>query len=291
MSTFWNKIAQGRVPTDADWADHLVEAHKNAPGMTPRAFAARKTSDGRTSYSILADQIAKIDGDATVLDLACGDGYLAQFLLPRLGTAGKLLGIDMSEAELDVARREVRDPRASFLLAKAERLPLADQSVDVVLCHMAFMLMTPLEPVIAEIARVLKKGGRFAAITGNPNVKPGVNADIQSLVSGFIARRYPKISAISPGDKRIQSSDGLRKLFRPELGFRGLLDLGEFELQAVVDPRGLWDYMKDMYFVAMLPAREKNDLRAALLDFASSRAGDDGRLRFEIPMRGFGAQK
>ena len=259
--------------------------------MTPRAFAARRTRDGRTSYSILAEQIEKAGGDLSVVDLACGDGYLARFLLPRLGAGGKLFGIDMSEAELEVARRAVRDPRASFLLAKAENLPLADQSVDVVLCHMAFMLMAPLEPVIAEISRVLKKGGRFAAITGNPNVKPGVNADMQSLVSGFIAQRYPKIGAIRLGDKRIQSIDGLRELFREERGFRGLLDLGEFELQAVVDPQGLWDYMKDMYFVAMLPLTEKNGLRAALLEFASSHAGDDGQLRFEIPMRGFGAQK
>ena len=49
--------------------------------------------------------------------------------------------------------------------------------------------------------------------------------------------------------------------------------------------------MKDMYFIAMLPASDKRDLSEALRAFASSHAGEDGKLHFEIPMRGFGAQK
>ena len=291
MSTFWSKLSQGAVPGAADWTEHLIEAHKDAPSMTPRAFAAHKTRDGRTSYEILAEQIKNDRADITVVDLACGDGYLAQFLLPRLGAGAKLIGIDMSEAELDVARREVKDPRGSFCCAKAEKLPLPDRSVDVVLSHMALMLMAPLEPVIAELARVLKKSGRFAAITGNADVKAGVEAEIDALVFDFVARRYPKIREVKVRDQRLNSREGLLELFRPELGFGEPIDLGEFELQAAVLPEGLWDYMKDMYFVGMLPASEKEELRALLVEFASSNAGSDGKLRFEIPMRGFSAQK
>ena len=127
----------------------------------------------------------------------------------------------------------------STIAFRCSRLPLSDRSADVILCHMAFMLMAPLEPVISEIARVLKNGGRFAAITGNASVKPGRYADIQSLLTGFIAQRYPKMREARLGDKRVHSRDGLWELFRPELGFSRLLDFGEFELQAVVDADGL----------------------------------------------------
>lgn len=82
MSTFWNKIESGRAPTEADWSEHLIEAHRGAPSMTPRAFAAHRTKDGLTSYEFLARQIAGRGADMTVVDLACGDGYLAPFVLP-----------------------------------------------------------------------------------------------------------------------------------------------------------------------------------------------------------------
>jgi SAM-dependent methyltransferase len=289
MSTFWTKIERGQSPTEADWAEHLIEAHEGAPSMTPRAFAAHKTKDGFTSYEFLARQVSGLGADIAVVDLACGDGYLAQFLLPRLGAKAKLFGVDMSEAELDAARRQVRDPRASFLRAEARRVPLESQSVDAVLCHMAFMLMSPVEPAVAELSRVLKGGGRFAAVTGNPKGSRGPYAEIQKLVSQFLVSRYPKIKDAKAGDGRVNTLEGLGELFRRDRGFDEPIDLGEFWLEVSTDPEGLWDFMKDMYFVGMLPAREKGELRLALVGFAAANAANDGKLRFEFPMRGFAA--
>jgi hypothetical protein len=48
MSDFSKKLLSGQLPTDADWMEHLIEAHKIAPSMTPQAFAPHKTKEGKT---------------------------------------------------------------------------------------------------------------------------------------------------------------------------------------------------------------------------------------------------
>jgi ubiquinone/menaquinone biosynthesis C-methylase UbiE len=51
-----------------------------------------------------------------------------------------------------------------LLNAAADRLPIPDASADLVVCHMAFMLFTPLAQTVREIGRILKPGGKFAAV-------------------------------------------------------------------------------------------------------------------------------
>src|SRR5437016_3335706 len=106
MSKFSEKVFRGEKPTDEEWADHLIEAHSIAPSMTPHAFANYKSKDGISSYEFLAKAVTDIEGPGpTILDLACGDGYLIQFVLPKIGDEGSVIGIDMSEAELAVAKK------------------------------------------------------------------------------------------------------------------------------------------------------------------------------------------
>jgi ubiquinone/menaquinone biosynthesis C-methylase UbiE len=95
-------------------------------------------------------------------DLACGTGGL---LKPALAAFPRLkgIGIDLSEPYLGVARERIKSRRASYVNAPAEALPLADSSLDVVSCVYLFHELPPKvrRQVIAEVARVLKPGGRF----------------------------------------------------------------------------------------------------------------------------------
>ena len=109
----------------------------------------------------------------TVLDLGCGAGRDA-FLLSRLvGPEGKVIGVDMTEEQLAVARSHVDAQMRVFGYGKANvefrhgymedlaALGLADNSVDVVISNCVINLSPDERSVFAEIFRVLKPGGEL----------------------------------------------------------------------------------------------------------------------------------
>ncbi len=293
MSKFAEKIMTGTLPTDDDWTEHIIEAHKTAPSMTPHAFAAYRTKSNLSSYEILAKQLDVLNKpDAKVLDLACGDGYLAQFILPKLNDHGSYIGIDMSDAELAIAKKNYSDKRVSFAQAKAQSLPLQDKSTDAIVCHLAFMLMLPLEPVVTELSRILKGGGLLSAVIGNPKGAKGFFAEIQKLTFQFLDARYPKIKEAKSGDIRAYSEGGLKSLFTYELEFDPkTLTIEDFELVIETDPTGVWRIMKDMYFIGILPVSEKQALKKEMESFAATNLNAQGKAVFEFPMTMFTVTK
>jgi SAM-dependent methyltransferase len=88
------------------------------------------------------------------LDAACGNGRFAEFLARR---GHQVIGVDSSPDMLAHARRRV--PDGEFLLAALDQLPLADNSVDVIVCALALVHVPRLQPALAEFARVLRAGG------------------------------------------------------------------------------------------------------------------------------------
>ncbi|GGB51562.1 methyltransferase [Roseibium aquae] len=96
------------------------------------------------------------------VDLACGTSGL---LGPALSAFPRLrgVGLDLSEPYLTVACKRLANRRAAFLTAKAEELPFASNSLDVVSCVYLFHELPPKirRQVFAEVARVLKPGGSF----------------------------------------------------------------------------------------------------------------------------------
>jgi SAM-dependent methyltransferase len=88
------------------------------------------------------------------LDAACGTGRFAEFLARR---GHQVIGVDISPDMLAHARRRV--PGGEFHVAELDRLPLTDNSVDVIVCALALVHVPDLQPVLAEFARVLRPGG------------------------------------------------------------------------------------------------------------------------------------
>ena len=92
----------------------------------------------------------------TALDAACGTGRHAAYLA-SLGHT--VIGVDATPEMLAVARAKI--PEAEFLEGELIDLPLADASVDVVVCGIAASHVSELPPVLAELARVLRPGGHL----------------------------------------------------------------------------------------------------------------------------------
>jgi len=105
-----------------------------------------------------------IVGAQRVLDVGTGEGQLAR-LAVRDG-ASRVVGIDPTVAQVTVA--QARGGGALYVRGGANALPFPDESFDAVVVCLVFEHIVNLEPAIAEIARVLEPGGRFAFFLNHP---------------------------------------------------------------------------------------------------------------------------
>jgi ubiquinone/menaquinone biosynthesis C-methylase UbiE len=110
-------------------------------------------------------EYAKIKPGEIVLDLGSGAGNDAFIVRSILGATGKVIGVDMTEAMVEKARRnnaKLGFQNVEFVLGDIESLPLASESVDVVLSNCVLNLVPNKKKAFSEIYRVLRPGGRFS---------------------------------------------------------------------------------------------------------------------------------
>ena len=101
----------------------------------------------------------------TVLDLGSGGGIDVLLSAKRVGPAGKVYGLDMTDDMLALARENQRQAEVTnveFLKGTIEAIPLPDQSVDVIISNCVINLSVDKDAVLREAFRVLKPNGRFA---------------------------------------------------------------------------------------------------------------------------------
>jgi len=107
--------------------------------------------------------VADLHEGETVLDLGSGGGIDVLLSARRVGPTGVAYGLDMTEEMLALAQRNkavAGVTNAHFLRGQIEDVPLPADSVDVVISNCVINLSTDKPRVLAEIARVLKPGGR-----------------------------------------------------------------------------------------------------------------------------------
>jgi SAM-dependent methyltransferase len=108
---------------------------------------------------LLAD-IARIGPGSTVLDVACGTGIVARTAADRMAGTGRVVGLDLNDGMLAVARR-IR-PDLEWRRGDVASLPFADDSFDAVLCQMALMFFPDRTAALREMVRVGRPGGVVA---------------------------------------------------------------------------------------------------------------------------------
>jgi SAM-dependent methyltransferase len=113
--------------------------------------------------------LASLNPGEVVLDLGSGAGLDVFLAGQKVGPTGRAIGVDMTpemlrraRRNLDVYREHTGFDNVEFRLGEIEHLPLADNSVDVVISNCVINLSPDKPQVWREIARVLKPGGRVA---------------------------------------------------------------------------------------------------------------------------------
>lgn len=131
----------------------------------------------------LVELIAPSPG-ARVLDLACGTGIVARHVTPRVGATGSVTGIDINPHMLTVARAAAENEGVGidFREGRAEALPFADGSFDLVTCQHAFQFFEDRAAAAREIQRVLAPGGRVAIATWQGLSQHPFYAEVDTLM-------------------------------------------------------------------------------------------------------------
>lgn len=123
---------------------------------------------------------AQIKPGNTVLDVACGTGVLTRYIDEIIKPSGKVIGLDMNEAMLTVAKE--RNPEIEWKKGNAESLEFKDESFDVVVCQFGLMFFFEPAKALKEMLRVLKVNGYLVVSVWDKLEKTPGYASLLSIV-------------------------------------------------------------------------------------------------------------
>jgi arsenite methyltransferase len=156
-----------RVAAAPDGEFHFHRGPRYAASMLGynAAELAALPADVTSAFAGVANPhaIGRIAAGATVVDIGCGAGTDLLLAARRTGLTGRAIGVDMTEA---MRQRAIQGAAACGLnnvevrSGDATRLPVDDGAVDVVISNGVLNLVPEKERAVAEIARVLRPGGR-----------------------------------------------------------------------------------------------------------------------------------
>jgi arsenite methyltransferase len=187
--------------------------------------------------------LAELKPGETVLDLGSGGGIDVLLSAKRVGPAGKAYGLDMTDEMLALAeenRRKSGLTNVEFLKGEIEHIPLADNSVDVIISNCVINLSGDKDRVLKEAFRVLRPGGRFAVsdVVVRGAVPPAIRRSMElwvGCVAGALSDREYTDKLAAAGFKdigieitRVYDADDARAFLAGE-GFEDGTLIGEVD--------------------------------------------------------------
>ena len=187
------------------------------------------------SYRLIGD--ARISPGQRVLDLGCGTGYPSILAAQAVGNRGAVVGLDLSENMLAVAKRKAEESGAtniSFHAKDVTSLSYDSASFDAVISRFCLMFLPDIHGAMKEISRVLKSGGYLsAAVWSTADKNPFIRIPMEVLKK-FIDLPAPNpdqpgiFRLAKPGDLLgMTSSAGLSGMADEEISGETIFDSAE----------------------------------------------------------------
>lgn len=198
--------------------------------------------------------LANLREGEVVLDLGSGAGFDCFLAANQVGPSGQVIGVDMTSEMIEKARRNASKSGASnveFRLGEIEHLPVADNSVDVVISNCVINLAPDKAKVFREIRRVLKPGGRVAIsdvalLKDLPQaIRDNNEAYVRCIAGAILVEQYPGIiEAAGLQNVRVQVKGS--SCLNPQTGD----PLGQAIMKALETDESLQDYAVSVYLEA-----------------------------------------
>jgi ubiquinone/menaquinone biosynthesis C-methylase UbiE len=164
--------------------------------------------------------LAKVDAGSRVLDVGAGAGDATLAVAQRVGPNGRVLATDIAASVLEIAAESARHAGLSnvgTLVVDAQRLDLESDSFDAAVSRHCLMLLPDYHQTLTQIRRVLKPGGRCAAMVfSTPDRSPYVS------IPHAIVLRVGRLTSPAPerfGEFRLGAPGMLEDAYRTA-GFR-----------------------------------------------------------------------
>jgi ubiquinone/menaquinone biosynthesis C-methylase UbiE len=213
-------------------------------------------------------ELAGVAPGHRVLDVCCGSGGSAIPAAERVGTSGCVIGVDLAEKLLELAREKAIRlglDNARFIVGDMDSLDVADDSVDIVLCVLGLYFARDLPAAVRELWRTLKPGGTLAVTTWGPRALEPMN----SIFLQSIVPELPRIG-LRPDTvswARINESATLTKVFRDAEVSMPKVD--EEVVEYAMSPEDFWTVVLGSGYrllVETMGATAAERVRRALMD-------------------------
>jgi demethylmenaquinone methyltransferase / 2-methoxy-6-polyprenyl-1,4-benzoquinol methylase len=171
---------------------------------------------------------AGLEAGDRALDVCCGTGDLALALAPRVGPEGSVIGADFSEPMLELARRKAAERgvgQVTFEWADALELPYGDAEFEAVTVGFGVRNLADLGAGLAEMARVLRPGGRLVILEITQPRRP----PLSTFYSLWFDRIVPLLGTLAGDREAYTYLPESVKRFPPPEGLAAEMDEAGFE--------------------------------------------------------------
>jgi SAM-dependent methyltransferase len=259
-------------------------SHDAACGWLKGAAARNQALEIVTE--LMLDMAGVVVG-SRVLDLGAGTGDQSLIAAQRVGPGGSVLATDVSAAMLDLARATADAASVHNVETRvmdAQQLDLASDSFDAAIARFSLQFVPDLQRALAEVRRVLKPGGRFAAVVFSSVERNPFRAAPQAIASRMAGRPFP---APGPGQWALNDPATLLAAFRQA----GFLEVEVRPAPMAYRFTSLDDALRNleesqpplMQLLATLSESDRTRTWAEIRQTLQSFAGPDG---FEAPSEG-----
>jgi len=171
MSSTFNPI-EYKINTRTNWNTVASQYHNNWANSDVGPFKSTKE----------LVKAAEIKPDDSVLDVACGTGVVSKEISYLLGNTGTLVGIDISQVALGIAKKSIQIKNADFIEMDAENLGF-HVNFDKMVCQYGLMFFPDAHKVLKSISDIMKKDGKIAiAVHGTQTGVPYFSCIMNSIL-------------------------------------------------------------------------------------------------------------